>query len=115
VDETVVAAIIGALAGLFGSIPLSFLSYRLALQKFESETRLENQLRFIITKMLLSEEWESRSFETIKGLLPGIPDDELRKCLIAAGAVSSRRKDGKEMWTHLERIEKFGRSKLDSA
>ncbi|NOX84303.1 MAG: hypothetical protein GXP06_15215 [Alphaproteobacteria bacterium] len=99
----VIAAIIGAIAGLFGSIPIGFLSYRLAERKFKTENGLNLQASEVVKALLKSENYEARSLNHIKLLLTGLTDEQIRHLLIEASAVRIEDKDGKEMWAHLDR------------
>lgn len=101
-DNAVLTAVIGAIAGFAGSVPVAFLSYRLAVRTFERQYRLQTNIQYVLSKMLLSQKWDKRSFKTIKSLFPGIEEDELRKALIEAGAVQVGNGE-REMWSHVSR------------
>jgi len=97
------AALVGAIAGLVGSIPAILISLRtqkFAEKQYEDATRVDRQVRERVEEMLSHAEWESRSFQAIAGTLRGLPHDDIRRALIAGGAVSFDSEDGKEMWTN---------------
>lgn len=89
--EIIVAAFSGFSAGL-----LSFLGAWLA---FKRQYLTEDKAINTITALLKSKKWEKRSFNAIKNRLKGFKDDELRKLLVAAGAISFESKENEEeLW-----------------
>ena len=77
-----------------------------AQEKLQTENRLARESHKSIRKLLLQDEWELRSFEALKRHLPAFEDGELRKLLVAAGAVSfPEEKTGRELWGLIERNE----------
>ena len=49
-------------------------------------------------ELLESERWEKRSFTAIKARLGGFEDNELRRVLVRAGAVSFKGANNEELW-----------------
>ena len=54
-------------------------------------------------KLLQDDRHSKRSFDAIKRRLAGFEDDQLRRILIAAGAVRFEARDGTELWGLVER------------
>jgi hypothetical protein len=48
--------------------------------------------------LLQDERWKKRSFKAIKNRLGGFEDNELRKILVRAGAISFESDKGEELW-----------------
>jgi hypothetical protein len=72
---------------------------QIARERLEAENRLANATAQAVKELLVLPGWELRSFEAIKKHIPGFEDNELRKVLLAAGAISFRQKGtGKELW-----------------
>ncbi|HEY5722075.1 MAG TPA: hypothetical protein VIT45_07115 [Allosphingosinicella sp.] len=114
-----------ALIGLFGVLAGSLLTYiatkrqtasqiaiaqktaatdfAIAQEKLKTENQLAIASSKAIRELLEHPGWEMRSFDAIEKHMGGFHDDELRKLLVAAGAVRFVGKDGKEYWGLLER------------
>lgn len=75
-------------------------------ERLKREFRLEFATEAAIRALLSVGTYEMRTFDKIKHHLPGLTDDnELRRYLIRAGAVSFKRGDGTELWGLLEKHE----------
>jgi hypothetical protein len=74
-------------------------------EKLQTENRLEIASYQAIRKLLQQTDWQMRSFGAIKHHLRGFLDDELRKLLVAAGAVAFTSEEGDELWGLLSRNE----------
>jgi hypothetical protein len=120
------AEIITAIAGLFGAVSGAAATYFLgrkqvaaqidiaqkaasaelsvAREKMRVENRLADASYAAIERLLRQDQWELRSFDAIKKHLPGFEDNELRKMLVAAGAVSFEEEETRrELWGLLDR------------
>src|SRR5688500_17512068 len=75
----------------------------IAQDQMLAEHRFDISSYEVIRKLLTQEGWQLRSFNAIKVHLPGFDDNELRKLLIAAGALAFESTDGRELWGLLER------------
>jgi hypothetical protein len=97
-------AALGGAATYFATKKSSEGERAIAREKLETENRLANSASAAIRELLLSPQWELRSFEAIKKHIRGFSDDELRKLLVASGAVSFDQQDtGRELWGLRER------------
>lgn len=118
--------IITAIVGLFGAISGAAATYFLgrkqvaaqtdiaqkaaaaelliAQQRLGAENRLADASHKAIERLLRQKEWELRSFDALKKHLPGFEDNELRKLLVAAGAISfAEDRTGRELWGLMDR------------
>ncbi len=77
--------------------------FQLAEKKFSQENKPQLAAELAVRGMLLDERWQYRSFKIIKHHLPGFSDDELRKILIGAEAISFKSDSGEELWGLSER------------
>ena len=100
--ETILATGLLSAAVAFGT---TWLTLRFNRQKLRREFQLEFATEAAIQVLLMSEEYEMRSFEKIKHHLPGFKgDDDLRLHLIRAGAVCFMNEEsGEELWGLLEK------------
>jgi hypothetical protein len=87
-------AIIGGGAGFCAGLIGGWIQY----QRMRREFALQDKAEAAAKDLLNSNQWEKRSFDAIKDRLGGFEDNELRKILVAAGAVRFRSQDGKELW-----------------
>jgi len=95
-----------ALVGVVFSAMLSaIVSYFIAQRRLASERRLDIASYQAIRKLLMQTEWQMRSFGAIKHHLRGFEDDELRRLLVAAGAIAFTDEEGAELWGLLDRNE----------
>jgi hypothetical protein len=78
---------------------------KIAQEELLAQNRLSISSYEVIRKLLSQADWELRTFEALKVHLRGFEDNELRKLLIAAGALAFERADGVELWGLLERNE----------
>jgi hypothetical protein len=71
----------------------------IAREKLASENKLQTEVTSALRELLLMPEHELRSFEAIKKHVPGFDDNELKRLLVAAGAIAFNQKGtGKELW-----------------
>jgi hypothetical protein len=98
-SDKVLTTIISTVAGLAGVLSGRWFEHRRMLREFAPKIRTEA----VVTKLLNSDEWQKRSFEAIKGRVGGFDDDELRKILLAVGAVKFTSHSGEELWGLLSR------------
>jgi hypothetical protein len=97
-------AALGAAATYYATRKGSEADRAIAKEKLETENRLANSASEAIRELLLLPQSELRSFEAIKENIRGFDDDELRKLLVASGAVSfDQEGTGKELWGLRER------------
>lgn len=95
---------IGSVATYLATRKTNATNLRIATEKLESENRLTNQASNAIAELLRHPKWELRSFEAISKHVRGFEDDELRKLLVASGAVSFEQVGtGRELWGLRER------------
>jgi hypothetical protein len=76
-------------------------AFDLQRERFRTELKLEFALEAAIRDLLSDKRFleRKRTFKEIKRRLGGLEDDDLRKALIRAGAISfTRRSDRAEMW-----------------
>lgn len=88
-----------AAAVAFGT---SVATYYVQRQKLRHELRTEFMAESAIVRLLEHPQWKRRSFSHIKARLGGFGDDELRRLLVRAGAVSFHSNDI-EWWGLLKR------------
>jgi len=81
----------------------AFLTFLVQERKLRRDYMLEFMAENVARELLESEKWEKRSFGAIKARLGGFEDNELRKILVRAGAVSFRAKNRDELWGLLKR------------
>lgn len=95
-EPVVTAAIISAIVSIIVSLAVN----AVARDKLAAEFKLEFATETAIRALLDAGDYNMRTFEKIKGYLPGFTDDnELRLYLIRSGGVSFRRNsDGAELW-----------------
>jgi hypothetical protein len=99
---------IAALIALGGVVLSAIVSFVIAHLKLSTEHRLDIASYRAIRKLLEMPDWKLRSFEAIKRHLRGFEDSELRKLLVAAGAVAFYSKSRDEYWGLLKRnVEKL--------
>ncbi len=100
--ETILTSVLLSAAVAIGT---TLLTLRFNRQKLRREFQLEFATEAAIRALLMSEEYEMRSFEKIKRHLPGFKnDDDLRLHLIRAGAVCfTNQESGEELWGLLEK------------
>jgi hypothetical protein len=90
---------IGAIGTYFATRKGNETNLKIATEKLEAENRLANATSDAIKELLMLPDWELRGFDAIKKHIPGFEDNELRKLLLAAGAISFRQSGtGKELW-----------------
>lgn len=88
--------------GIIGAVIVSYFTARFAAKqeqdRMREELKLENSIEAAIIQLLDKQNWELRSFQTIKRHIRGFKDDELRQHLVRAGAIAfedkSRAKEG---------------------
>ena len=73
-------------------------AFHLQERKLKWELRTEFMAELAAQALLQHEKWKKRSFHEIKKRLGGFEDDELRKILVRAGAVSFEGEDRLELW-----------------
>ncbi|MFZ5616001.1 MAG: hypothetical protein ACOZAA_01585 [Pseudomonadota bacterium] len=101
-DPALVAALVAGLISIVVAIITSVISVRLQESRLRTELQLEFATEAAIRQLLMNEQWELRTFEEIKRRFKGIDENELRKSLIRAGALSFDGDKG-EMWGLRER------------
>ena len=100
----VAGALIGSAGTFFATRRTNETNLRIAKDRLEAEHRVDNAAAHAIRTLLLHPEYKQRSFDTISRRVRGFEGDELRKMLVAAGAVSFvRPRDGAELWGLIER------------
>lgn len=92
------AALVAGTTALLVSGATSFFSYLQISRQFRFQTQLERSIRLF----LKDSRWPLRTFATISHHLYGLPDGELRRALIAAGALRFDTEKG-EAWGLAER------------
>ena len=92
--------IVSAFVAGIVSIVVSLIANAVARDRLAAEFKLEFATETAIKALLDAGTHDMRTFEKIKGYLPGFADDnELRRYLIRAGGVSFKRKtDDVELW-----------------
>ena len=80
-------------------------AFHLQERKLKWELRTEFMAEQAVRTLLQHKKWQKRSFDEIKRRLGGFGEDELRKILVRAGAVSFEGKDGVELWGLVSRNE----------
>jgi hypothetical protein len=77
---------------------------QIARERLNAENRVANAAAEAIGDLLRHPQYRQRTFDTLRGRVRGFQDDELRKMLVAAGAVSFvRAADGAELWGLIDR------------
>ncbi|WP_166038490.1 hypothetical protein [Sphingosinicella sp. YJ22] len=89
---------VAALIALGGVIVSAIVSFVTARERLIAERRLEIAAHRTIHKILRQTRWRMRTFSAIQHHLPGFEDNELRKLLVAAGAVAFRNEKDQELW-----------------
>jgi hypothetical protein len=113
-SPTVTAAVI-ALTGVLLSALISYLvagrrlaaEIKIANQRLLTEHRLNIASYEAIRTLLGKEEFQLRTFETFQRHLKGFEENELRKLLVASGAISFTSGQGGELWGLIERNEEI--------
>ena len=96
--------IVGAGFGYLGTRRSTDTTLKIAREQLEAEHRVTDQASVAIRELLARPEWELRSFDAIRKRVRGFSDDELRKLLVACGAVAFDEEDsGRELWGLRER------------
>ena len=103
------AVIIPLLVAIIGAVAAVYQGLRAEAEKRERQ-RVELKMQFAleeaITRLLRHQKYDLRKFDTLKQCFRGLEDNELRRALIRAGAVSFQSDDGKtEYWGLIERNE----------
>lgn len=93
-SDQIWAAVVGGAAGLCTGL----VSARIEHKRMRREFALQDKAEAAAKELLNSDQWTKRSFHAIKERLGGFEDNELRKILVAAGAVRFRSQDGEELW-----------------
>lgn len=96
--------------GIVGAVIVSYFTARFTAKqeqvRLRAELKLENSIEAAIIQLLDKQNWELRSFQTIKRHIRGFSDDELRQHLVRAGAIAfddqTRAKEGPE------KVERWG-------
>lgn len=103
----IIAAAVGGLAAIVVSFITSLLTGFWQVRQLREELRTEYMAEEVVRKLLNRPDWRRRSFEVIKSRLKGFDDDELRKILVRAGAVSFKGNEDetREFWGLRERNE----------
>jgi hypothetical protein len=101
----VLAALVGALAGVLGSV----LTYRSARMRVRTEFATEQSAETAIRKLLELDRLPYRTFPMIRHHIGGFGRNELRRLLVRAGAVRLMAQDGTELWALRERVEEHYR------
>jgi len=99
-------ALIGLIGLLVGAVGTYLVTKRtnetnraIALERLRAENQLSDAASESLRELLSGPEWELRSFDAIKKHLRGFEDNELRRLLVACGAVSfDQRGSGKDLW-----------------
>jgi hypothetical protein len=97
------AAVIAAIASIFGAVAGTVVTLWLGMQKIRREHLLEHRSENLVRKLLSHNKWRLRTFKTIQHHVAGFEDDELRKILIRAGALRFTDAEGIEIWGLMER------------
>jgi hypothetical protein len=92
------AVVVAALIALGGVIVSGVVSFVVAHFKLATENRLEIASYRAIRSLLRQNPWDLRTFDALRRHLPGFADDELRRLLVAAGAVAFHNEKGEEIW-----------------
>ena len=87
------------------SLITGILAFLFQERKLRAELRTEFMGEEAVKSLLKSPKWKKRSFDEIKKRLAGFEDNELRKILARASAVSFKGKDNHELWGLIERNE----------
>jgi hypothetical protein len=90
--------VMAALIALGGVIVSGIVSFVVAHLKLATENRLEIASYRAIRRLLRQNPWDLRTFDALRRHLPGFADDELRRLLVAAGAVAFHNEKGEELW-----------------
>lgn len=90
---------IGGGIGFFGTKFTAKTNLTIAREKLAAENRTTDAASAAIGELLRHPQWELRSFEVIQKRVRGFTEDELRKLLVVAGAVSFEEQGtGRELW-----------------
>ena len=93
-----------AAIGYFGVRSTAKTNLQIAREKLETENRLQIAATATVKALLLEPGWELRSFDTIRKRILGFKADEVRKLIVACGAVAFEElESGKELWGLPER------------
>ena len=112
IAELAVPAIVSLLVGLVTGSLSGLLAARLQRERLRTELKLEFSTETAIRELLSDPHFKERkrSFAAIRRRLAGFEDDDLRKHLIRAGAVSFRKRgvtgDEGELWGLRELVDK---------
>lgn len=90
--------VMAAWIALGGVIVSGIVSFVVAHAKLATENRLEIASYRAIRRLLRQNPWDLRTFSALRRHLPGFADDELRRLLVAAGAVAFHDEKGEELW-----------------
>jgi hypothetical protein len=96
-------ALIAAAVSLVVSVVGAAATFKAQESRLRTELRTEFMAEAAIRRLLLSEQWEKRSFAAVKKRLGGFTDDELRRLLVRAGAIRFEDGNGEELWGLLQR------------
>lgn len=91
----VTSALTAAVTGL--------ITFAVQERRLRTELRTEFMAEQAAKILLETDRWKKRSFAEIKKRLAGFGDDDLRKILVRAGAVSFEANDGGELWGLISR------------
>lgn len=91
----ITSAVIALITGL--------ITFAVQERKLKTELRTEFMAEQAAKSLLENDKWKKRSFDAIKKRLGGFDDNELRKILVRAGAISFEDSSGKEMWGLISR------------
>ncbi|MEV6982719.1 hypothetical protein AB0M95_15870 [Sphaerisporangium sp. NPDC051017] len=92
--EAVVAGIVSIIVSTVGSL----MTARREAKRLREAMRPQLHAEQAIKELLSDERWELRSFDAIKRRVGAFEDDELRKLLLGAGALSWLSPEGEELW-----------------
>ena len=98
-----ISGFIGAVIGAAAAVLTTQLQLRHQLRLAQEERKTDEQAELIAKKLLSHEKLFERSFEALSTAIGGFEEDELRKLLVRAGAIRTRRKDGSEWWGLLDK------------
>ena len=87
-----------ALIGFLGAVASAVTGYLVAERRLRAEHSLKRALGSRIRELLEINESPARRFSSIKNHLKGLPDDEIRRSLVEAGAISMETDGGEEVW-----------------
>lgn len=103
-EITISAAIIAALISGFVAWLTSMATIKAQAARLKREFQLDFATEAAIKALLAEGGYEMRSFDKIRHHLPGFDNEnELRRTLIRAGAISFKKGDGTELWGMLEK------------